>query len=145
MQDLVNARVHDYYWKQDLNCAVTTLKTLSELFVLDIHPQVMAAAFGLNAGRSGTQCGLLEGTLMFIGIYGSEYKIESSKIQELGRKFSEEFQQKFSSLLCRELRPQGFRPENPPHLCEGLTKFAILFAADYISMFVNCDKENCGD
>ena len=124
--------MHDYYWKQDLNCAVTTLKILSELFHIDIHPQVMEAAFGLNAGRSATQCGLIEGSLMFIGVYGSQERIESAKIQELCQNFSETFQQKFNSLLCKELRPQGFCSENPPHLCENLTKLAILFSAEFI-------------
>jgi len=132
IQDLINTRVHDYYWKQDLNCAVTTLKILSELFYIDIHPQVMEAAFGLNAGRSATQCGLIEGSLMFIGVYGSQERIESLKIQELCQNFSEAFQQKFNSLLCKELRPQGFCPENPPHLCENLTNLAILFSAEFI-------------
>lgn len=132
VQNLIDARVHEYYWKQDLNCAVTTLKILSELFCITIHPQVMDAAFGLNAGRAATQCGLIEGSLMFIGVYGSREQIESSKIQELCQNFSKEFQQKFNSLLCNELRPQGFCPENPPHLCEKLTKLAILFSAEFI-------------
>lgn len=34
--------------------------------------------------------------------------------------------------LMSELRPQGFSPENPPHLGEGLTKRAIEYAASHI-------------
>ncbi|MBP1765864.1 MAG: GCAxxG family protein [Firmicutes bacterium] len=133
MQDLINERVHDYYWKHDLNCAITTLKILSELFCVEIHPQVTEAAFGLNAGRVGTQCGLVEGALLSIGIYGSQRQVENSKVQELCRKFSVEFQQKFASVLCKELRPQGFQPANPPHLCENLTQRAVLFTAGFLS------------
>ncbi|QJW48778.1 hypothetical protein HA075_26130 [bacterium BFN5] len=91
MQDLINARVHDYYWKQDLNCAITTIKTLAELFPMDIHPQVIEGTFGLNAGRCGTQCGLIEGALIFIGIYGSQKKIIGSKQKTLCLRFSNEF------------------------------------------------------
>lgn len=38
MQDLINVRVHDHYWDEDLSCAVTTLKILSELFYPNLHP-----------------------------------------------------------------------------------------------------------
>jgi len=53
LEELINCRVHDYYWDEDLSCAVTTLKILSELFYPALHPQVIEAAFGLNAGRFG--------------------------------------------------------------------------------------------
>jgi len=35
-------------------------------------------------------------------------------------------------LLCEKLRPQGFTSDNPPHLCESITKKAVLFSADFI-------------
>ena len=133
MRELINDRVHDYFWNQDLNCAITTLHILSELFHAEIHPQVFEAAFGLNAGRSATQCGLVEGVLMFVGLYGSKAGLEGSAIEELCRQFSGDFEQNFGSLLCRELRPQGFSPDNPPHLCEKLTKLAITFSAEFIA------------
>ena len=91
------------------------------------------AAFGLNAGRLGSQCGLVEGTLMFIGIYGQQKGIESQAITELCHKFSSNFQAEFGSVLCKELRPRGFNSDNPPHLCENLTKRAIVFSAEFIS------------
>ncbi|MBU2703841.1 hypothetical protein Ga0466249_004991 [Sporomusaceae bacterium BoRhaA] len=61
-----NARVHDYYWNEDFSCAVTTLKILSELYYPELHSQMIDAAFGLNAGRCGSQCGLVEGARQFI-------------------------------------------------------------------------------
>lgn len=133
MRDLVNDRVHDYYWRQDLNCATTTLKVLSELFNTDIDPQVISATFGLNAGRAGTQCGLIEGALMFIGLYGEQQQMDDSKIRKLCRGFVGEFQRDFGSLVCSQLRPQGFSLENPPHLCENLSKRAIVFSAEFIA------------
>jgi len=142
MQNLINERVHEYYWKQDLNCAITTLNILSELFCVEIHPQVIEAAFGLNAGRRGTQCGLVEGALLFIGIYGGQQQFDNSKVQKLCRSFSEEFQQNFASLLCKELRPQGFQPANPPHLCETLTQRAVLFTARFLSRSITGGAEH---
>lgn len=133
MKDLIDNRVHDYYWNQDLNCANTTLNVLSELLDAKIQPQVFEATFGLNAGRCGSQCGLVEGTLLFIGIYGRQNSLGRTEIKEQCLKFSISFQKKFGSLLCKELRPQGFKPDNPPHLCESITKLAIAFAAEFIS------------
>jgi len=132
LQELINARVHDYYWHEDLSCAVTTLKILSELYYPEIHPQVIDAAFGLNAGRCGSQCGLVEGTLLFIGSYEKYRDISNAQLTETCREFCTQFQTCFGSLLCNELRPQGFNLENPPHLCENITKQAIAFSVEYI-------------
>jgi hypothetical protein len=109
------------------------LKILSELFSTDINNQVIEATFGLNAGRLGYQCGLVEGTLVFIGIYGNEKKIEKEVIKDLCSKFACRFQGRFGSMLCSVLRPQGFSPLNPPHLCESLTKLAVKFSAQFIN------------
>ena len=133
MENLIRERVHNYYWQHDFSCVITTLKILSEIFSIEIHPQLFKAAFALNAGRSASQCGLVEGTLLFMGAYAGKKRLKLSEIQELSYRFSQKFQQKFSSVLCSELRPQGFAPENPPHLCESLTKSAITFSAEFIS------------
>jgi C_GCAxxG_C_C family probable redox protein len=133
MKELINERVHEYYWNQNLNCAITTLNILSELFHVELQSQIKEAAIGMNgAGRFGSQCGLVEGSLMFIGIYGSKKEMDKSEIIELCHRFSSGFQQKFGSLLCRDLRPEGFHPDNPPHLCEKITQLAVLFVAEFI-------------
>ncbi len=46
---------------------------------------------------------------------------------------AEAFESRFGSLLCRDLRPEGFKPDNPPHLCEDLTREAILFDVDLMT------------
>lgn len=42
------------------------------------------------------------------------------------------FCEKFGSLRCCELRPGGFRKDDPPHLCERLTCETIEFAYEYV-------------
>ncbi len=138
MKNLINNRVHEYYWNQNLNCAVTTIKILSELYPIEINAQVMDASTGMNgAGRFGSQCGLVEGVLMFIGIYGIHKGIQKEKIIDLCNNFSKGFQQNFGSLLCRELRPQGFSSSNPPHLCEDITKRAVSYSVEFIAKSIN--------
>ena len=134
LQKLINERVHHYYWDEDFNCATTTLKILSEIFRIELSPQTIDAAIGMHgAGAYGAQCGLVEGALMFLGIYGRVKGAADDVIISHCYHLAQEFENHFSSLICRILRPQGFRPENPPHLCEEITKKAILFTVDYLT------------
>jgi len=141
-RDLIRDRVHTYYWRDELNCAVTTLKILSEYFGIDIHPQVMQSAIGLHgAGFYGAQCGLVEGGLMCIGIMGALVPRSDEEIVDACYDYAARFERHFGSLLCRELRPEGFSPDNPPHLCEDITNRAVLFTLEYIEERVTLPEQ----
>jgi C_GCAxxG_C_C family probable redox protein len=134
---LVRDRVHEYYWTCDWNCAVTTLRILAEVFDFTLSQQVLEAALGMHgAGGYRAQCGLVEGALMFIGVIGKAQGLDDGTVVEACYDFAERFQGRFGSLLCRDLRPEGFAPDNPPHLCEGLTREAILFDIPFVSDWV---------
>ncbi len=127
-------RVHKYYWDLDLNCATTMLKILAEEYNVELHKQVIHSALGMHgAGKYRAQCGLVEGMLMFIGIYGSYLDYPENKIVDLCYDSASGFEKMFGSLVCKELRPEGFKPDNPPHLCEDLTIEAVKYAVDFIS------------
>jgi len=131
--EFLNKRVHHYYWKDDLNCATVVLRTLSETFGVHLDQQVLDAALGMHgAGGYRAQCGLVEGTLLFIGIFGRRCNISDKKIIELCRLFAEKFEDQFTSLRCRKLRPEGFSPDDPPHLCENLTIQANALSISFI-------------
>lgn len=131
--ELVAARVHRYYWNKDYNCAITMLKILSEAFNINLNRQVIYAAVGMHgAGKYRAQCGLVEGALMFIGVYGKEKKYSDHEISDKCYSFAATFEKQFGSLLCRDLRPGGFAPEDPPHICEELTVRAVSFSVQYI-------------
>ena len=133
-EEFVKTRVFKYYWKDDINCATTTLKILSEVFEIELNKQVIDAAIGMHgAGKYGAQCGLVEGTLMFLGIFGRENNIPDNIIVDSCREFADQFENKFKSLQCSILRPEGFHPDNPPHLCEPLTCKAVEFSINFIS------------
>lgn len=130
----IKNRVHELYWGSDTNCARTTLICLSELFDTKIETQTYQSAVGLHgAGKFRAQCGLVEGVLMFIGLYFSEKGMPEDKIIALCYRYAELFTNKFGSLTCYDLRPNGFNADDPPHLCEGLTVNAIEFAYEYIN------------
>ena len=136
-QTLVQQRVHEYYWRDDANCATTTLKILSERFGVEVCDQVMDAALGMHgAGGYRAQCGLVEGALMFIGIAGRARGILEERIVDACKDFAQQFEGRFGSLLCAVLRPEGFRPDLPPHICEGLTCEAITMSAEFVAGFL---------
>lgn len=128
----IDKKVHSYYWDDDINCARTMLKTLSEYFKIELHDQVVNSAVGLHgAGKYGAQCGLVEGMLMFIAVASTELGKDESHIVNGCYDFAKDFEQKFKSLSCRDLRIGGFKKDDPPHLCEDLTKEAVRFAIDW--------------
>jgi C_GCAxxG_C_C family probable redox protein len=132
--ELVDERVHHYYWNDDLNCTITSLLTLSEIFHINLREQVVDAGIGMpGAGRYGAQCGLVGSSLMFIGILGRERGLQPRDIVNTCHEFTKGFEQEFGNLNCRDLRPQGFKPDNPPHLCEEITKKAIMFTVNYLN------------
>ena len=130
----INDEVHKHYWDHDDNCAFTTLSIVSKLFAVPLESQVMDAALGMHgAGGHRAQCGLVEGALMFIGILGSRRGLNRDQVAGLCKSFAEGFERQFDSLVCRELRPEGFAPDNPPHICEDLSKRAIRYTARFVA------------
>lgn len=132
-ESLIAATVREHYWTYDDNCARTMLITLARLRELSLHRQVPASATGLHgAGRFGAQCGLVEGSLMMIGILGDQQGLDKQAVTLLCHAWATEFSRQFGSLNCRDLRPGGFRPDDPPHLCEPLTLQGITFSAAFL-------------
>lgn len=127
-------RVREYHHIQDWHWAVTTLHILTEALHVDLSPQVLDAALGMH-GASGyrVHCGLVEGALMAIGITGKEWCLDDEAIVEVCCEFAEQFEGRFGSLTCPELRPEGFSPDDPPHLCEELTREAVLLDIAFVS------------
>ncbi|MEE9442834.1 MAG: C-GCAxxG-C-C family protein [candidate division Zixibacteria bacterium] len=132
VKNIIAERVHHLFWDKDWPCVPAVLTIYKEIFKADINDDVIAASRGLNGGgQYGAQCGLLEANLMFIALLGKERDYTQEQINELCAEFSGCFEKKFKSLLCREIRPEGFVPENPPHLCETRTVDSMLFALEF--------------
>jgi len=128
----IGEQVDKCYREYNLNCAKTMLKILSDFFDIKIEKQVYESATGLNgAGGYGAQCGLVEGCLMFIGIIGEKHNFKKEEILTICRDFAHDFQEKFGSVLCSKLRPKIVN-NSSIHLCENLTKDAVLFAVNFM-------------
>ena len=126
-------RVHDLYWKRNWNCARTMLVCLGETFDTPIAEQTLHAAVGMHgAGKFRAQCGLVEGALMFLGVYYGGRGADQYEVERICNAYAQAFTEKYKSLDCRDLRPGGFKDDDPPHLCAGLTLDAILFTRLFI-------------
>ena len=138
----IEKRVHELYWKEDINCARTMLLCLSELFTITLNEQTIRAAIGLHgAGGFRGQCGLVEGGLMFLPIYYHELGSTEDEAIKACYDFAEAFTKRFQSLRCYDLRPGGFNPTDPPHMCEKLTCEAVNFAYEYISVLTIANEK----
>ena len=128
-----NELIHHLYHDKDFNCAITTLLCLGKEFSVEINQQVLDSAICLNGGgRFRAQCGLVEGALMFIGIYATQRGMKKRDAMKISYGFCESFSARFNSLLCRDLRPGGFQRSDPKHLCEPLTQNTVAFTVDYL-------------
>lgn len=134
-KEFIDEKVHQLYWKDDVNCTTASLLTLSQIFNINLCSQLLDAATGIpGAGRYGAQCGLIGSAIMLIGIQGKAKELDHEEIVTICNDFTQGFEKNFGSLNCRELRPLGFNPNNPPHLCENLTKEAILYTLNFLNI-----------
>ena len=69
---------------------------------------------------------------MFIGIYFSQLGKDEETVTSFCYDHADAFSEKFGSLSCHDLRPNGFTPNDPPHLCEKLTCEAVAFAYEFV-------------
>lgn len=133
MKDYIAQQVHKRYWDDDINCARTALTCLADCFSVTIQDQTLSSAIGLHgAGGFRAQCGLVEGALMFMGIYFHLNGKSDSEIADICYEYAELFIGKFGSLRCYDLRPNGFSENDPPHACEELTVNAIFFSYEFV-------------
>lgn len=76
---------------------------------------------------------MVEGMLMFLGIWSSLHGMSYSQIQDLCNSFAEKFVKTFGSLLCARLRPEAeVSASDPHHACEELKIHAILMDLDFL-------------
>jgi len=135
LEELVTARVENMYHDQELSCVHAVLKILAELFDIEVTEQIFAASAGMygGGGEYGAQCGLVQGGILFLGLLGSRRGMDREAIGKSCHALSAQAEAELGSLLCREVRPEGFAEDNPPHLCEPRTVQSIVSTARFLA------------
>ena len=133
-QERILEMVHHCYWDNNANCAQTTLHCLEQLTGLPVHPSLYQATVGCHgAAGHGGQCGLIEGATLFLGLYCAAMGKSVEETEEICARYALVFNRNFNSMACSDLRPGGFRADDPPHLCERFTVRAVTCLHDFVS------------
>lgn len=135
LEELVTKRVENMYHDLDLSCVHTTLRILSEVFDTGLSQQIYDASAGMLGGGGcyGGQCGLVQGGIMFIGVLSAGQGHDKKTLEKNCFDYSAQADKELGSLLCREIRPEGFADDNPPNLCEPRTVQSIVSTARFVA------------
>lgn len=102
-----------YYYEGNYNCAETILRAGNEYYNLGLHDRDMIAFGGFGAGiQTGNTCGAV---LAGVGILSMKYiekkAHESKDIKPVTSMLMREFREKYGSVLCKDIKPQSFKPD----------------------------------
>ena len=103
----------DYYLNQNYNCAETIIRAGNDYYNLGLHDKdmIMMGVFGAGI-QSGNTCGAFISAASILSLKYVEAKAhESDDIRPVTQKLLRKFNEKYSSILCRDIKPQSFKPE----------------------------------
>lgn len=102
-----------FYYDENYNCAETMIRAGNEYYSLGIHDRDMIAFAGYGAGiQSGNTCGAILSAVAILSMKYVEKKAhESADIRPVTNALIREFNNRYGSVLCRDIKPQSFSPE----------------------------------
>ncbi|MCR4657721.1 MAG: C-GCAxxG-C-C family protein [Lachnospiraceae bacterium] len=102
-----------YYFDGNYNCAETLIRAANEYYGLDLHDRDMIMVGGYGAGiQCGNTCGAVLSAVAVLSMKYIEKRAHESKdIKPVTRKLIREFNKKYGSVLCKDIKPQSFSPE----------------------------------
>lgn len=102
-----------YYFDQNYNCAETILRAANEYYDLGLHDKDMILVGAYGAGiQSGNTCGAVLSVAAVLSLKYVEAKAhESEDIRSVVQKMMRKFNEKYGSILCKDIKPQSFKPE----------------------------------
>ena len=102
-----------YYFEGNYNCAETIIRAANEYYELGLHDRdmIMVGAYGAGI-QCGNTCGAILSAAAVLSMKYVEAKAhESEEIRPVVMKLMRKFQAKYGSTLCKDIKPQSFKPE----------------------------------
>ena len=102
-----------YYFEQNYNCAETLLRAANDYYDLKLHDRdmIMVGAYGAGI-QCGNTCGAVLAAASVLSMKYVEAKAhESEDIRPVVMKLMRKFNEKYGSTLCKDIKPQSYRPE----------------------------------
>lgn len=102
-----------YYFDQNYNCAESILRAANDYYELGLHDRDMILVGAYGAGiQTGNTCGAVLSAAAVLSMKYVEAKAhESTEIKPVVTKLICKFNEKYGSTLCKDIKPQSFKPE----------------------------------
>ena len=102
-----------YYFEKNYNCAEAILRAANEYYDLGLHDRDMILVGAFGAGmQCGNTCGAVLSAASVLSMKYVESKAhESEDIKPIVVKMMRKFNSKYGSTLCKDIKPQSFKPE----------------------------------
>lgn len=110
---MLKDHINDYYFDGNRNCAETIIHAANDYYNLGLDEKAMLLVGGFGAGmQSGNTCGAILAGISILSLKYIESKAHESKdIKPVTIKLIREFNARYNSLLCKDIKPQSFKPE----------------------------------
>ena len=102
-----------YYFEQYYNCAETLIRVANDYYDLKLHDRdmIMLGAYG-GGIQTGNTCGAILAAASVLSMKYVEQKAHESKdIKPITTALIREFNKKYGSVLCKDIKPQSFDPQ----------------------------------
>ena len=102
-----------YYYDQNYNCAETMIRAANEYYDLKLHDRDMIMLGGYGARiQTGNTCGAVLAAASVLSMKYVEQKAHESKdIKPVTTALIREFNKRYGSVLCKDIKPQSFDPQ----------------------------------
>ena len=102
-----------YYFDMNYNCAETIIRAGNEYYDLGLHDRDMIAFGGFGGGiQTGNTCGAILSAVSVLSMkYIEKNAHESRDIKPVTIALLKEFDNRFGSILCKDIKPQSFKPD----------------------------------
>lgn len=131
---MLKDEIRKYYFDQNYNCAETILRAGNDYYNLGLHDYDMKMVGAFGAGiQCGNTCGAILSAASILSMKFIETKAhESADIKSLGTNLIRKFNMKYGSTLCKDIKPQSFKPE---YRCQMTVEAACDILEEVIAEF----------
>ena len=102
-----------YYFEGNYNCAEAIIRAGNDYYDLGLLDRDMILLGGFGAGiQTGNTCGAVLAGVSILSMKYIEAKAhESTDIKPVTRMLIQRFNGRYGSVLCKDIKPQSFKPE----------------------------------
>ena len=110
---MLKDHLHEYYFDKNYNCAETILRAANDYYNLGLNDRDMIMVGSYGAGlQTGNTCGaVLAASAVLSMMYVPAKAHESADIKPVMQILMRKFKGKYGSTLCKDIKPQSFKPE----------------------------------